>query len=56
LSVFTGAIDLKTTFAAPSTAAAGSTAMTGKLHYQACNNRMCFRPTTVDVKVPVSIE
>jgi thiol:disulfide interchange protein DsbD len=56
LSVFTGSFDLKTDFSAPRDAAAGTFTMTGKLHYQACNDRMCFRPMTVDIRVPVLVE
>ena len=56
LDVFTGTFDIKTDFSAPSAAPAGQTVMTGKLHYQACNNRMCFRPATIDVKLPVVVE
>jgi thiol:disulfide interchange protein DsbD len=56
LSVFTGSFDLKTDVSAPADAAAGSFTLVGKLHYQACNDRMCFRPMTVDVRVPVLIE
>jgi thiol:disulfide interchange protein DsbD len=56
LRVFTGSFDLGTEFSAPRDTAAGSVVMTGKLHYQACNDRMCFRPVTVDIHVPVLIE
>ena len=56
LSVFTGDFDLKTSFSAPAEAPTGTTNVIGKLHYQACNDRMCFRPLTVDVHVPVVIE
>ncbi|MBV9760819.1 MAG: hypothetical protein JO340_09670 [Acidobacteriaceae bacterium] len=56
LNVFTGAFDIKTEFHSPSTAPVGSAAMTGKLRYQACNSSMCFRPATIDIKVPVTIE
>ncbi|HEX4770057.1 MAG TPA: protein-disulfide reductase DsbD domain-containing protein [Bryobacteraceae bacterium] len=56
LSVFTGNFDVTTQFSAAADAATGSAVMTGKLHYQACNDRMCFRPVTVDVRIPVLIE
>jgi hypothetical protein len=56
LSVFTGTFDVTTEFTAPADVATGSAVMTGKLHYQACNDRMCFRPMTVDVRLPVLIE
>jgi hypothetical protein len=28
----------------------------GKLHYQACNDRACFPPKTVEVTVPYQIQ
>jgi DsbC/DsbD-like thiol-disulfide interchange protein len=56
LVVFTGAFVIQTSFKAPEGLAAGSTAMTGKLRYQACNNEMCFRPATIEVKLPVAVE
>ena len=33
----------------------GQATIAGKLHYQACNNRMCLTPKTIDVSVPVEI-
>lgn len=56
LSVFTGEFDLNTHFKAPANLSAGAAEMTGKLRYQACNNRMCFRPVTINVKLPVVVE
>jgi thioredoxin:protein disulfide reductase len=56
LSVFTGNFDVTTQFSAAPDGATGAVVMTGKLHYQACNDRMCFRPMTVDVRIPVLIE
>jgi hypothetical protein len=56
LLVFTGAFDIRTEFVAPASAAAGSTTVTGKLRYQACSNQMCFRPTSIELKLPVNIE
>lgn len=56
LSVFTGAFDLNTRFKVPADLTPGAAMMSGRLRYQACNNRMCFRPVTVDVKLPVEIE
>lgn len=56
LSVFTGAIDIQTDFKAPQKAVAGTAIITGKLRYQACNNEMCFRPASVDIRLPVFIE
>jgi thiol:disulfide interchange protein DsbD len=55
LSVLTGKVVLQTKFRASSQASSLPTAMIGKLHYQACNNQMCFRPSTLEVRVPVVI-
>ena len=30
--------------------------MAGKLRYQACNNKACFPPKTVEVKLPVQVQ
>ena len=56
LLVFTGTFDIRTQFAAPATAPVGSSSVTGKLRYQACNNQMCFRPASLEIKLPVTIE
>jgi DsbC/DsbD-like thiol-disulfide interchange protein len=56
LSVFTGKFTIATEFKVPEGAPAGTAAMIGKLRYQACNNQMCFRPSTVEVRLPVSVE
>jgi hypothetical protein len=56
LLVLTGTFMIHTNFAAPQSLAPGSTTMTGKLRYQACNNEMCFRPSSVEVKLPVVVE
>jgi hypothetical protein len=56
LLVFTGTFPIKTEFKAPANAPAGPATLTGKLRYQACSSDMCFRPATIDVKLPVVIE
>ena len=56
LLVFTGTFPVKTEFKAPANAPAGPATVTGKLRYQACSSDMCFRPATIDVKLPVVIE
>jgi DsbC/DsbD-like thiol-disulfide interchange protein len=56
LSVFTGAFEIKTVFKAAEKAPAGRASIVGKLRYQACNNQMCFRPSSVEVVLPVLIE
>ncbi len=54
--VFTGKFEVQTKFQVPTNAPKGNATMVGKLRYQACNNEMCFRPSTVEVKLPVSVE
>jgi hypothetical protein len=54
LSVFSGTITLLSTFKAPETLPAGLNALTGKLRYQACNDKACLPPVTADVSVPVT--
>ena len=56
ISVVTGAFSLVTKFQVPATAAPGPAAQTGTLRYQACNDRMCFPPKTLNVSVTVSVE
>jgi hypothetical protein len=56
LSVFTGSFDLVANFKVAGNAPAGPGAAAGKLHYQACNNRACFAPKTVDVTVTYQIQ
>jgi len=55
LSVFTGNIELTATFKVSAKAPAGPGVASGKLRYQACNNRACFPPKTVDVNVPYEV-
>jgi len=56
LLVFTGTFALKTSFQAPPNAPVGAATINGKIHYQACNSDMCFKPSTIEVKIPVVIE
>jgi thioredoxin:protein disulfide reductase len=53
LSVYTGDFKIVTKFKAG--AAPGISALSGKLRYQACTDRMCLPPKTVDVTLPVEI-
>ena len=55
LSVYTGDFEIVTKFKVPASAPAGSTIISGKLRYQACNDRMCLKPQTIDVMLPVDI-
>jgi hypothetical protein len=56
LSVFTGNVELNVTFKVSGTAAAGPGVAVGKLRYQACNERSCFQPKTVEVTVPYQVQ
>jgi thiol:disulfide interchange protein DsbD len=56
LTVFTGDFHIQTKFQAPANAPVGNAMMVGKLRYQACNNEMCFRPASIEVHLPLSIE
>ena len=56
LVVLTGNFKIQTQFEAPQSAATGSTTLTGKLRYQACNNQMCFRPASIDIILPVVVQ
>jgi len=55
LSVYTGDFELLTRFKVAASAAPGPLTLTGKLRYQACNDRMCLPPKTVDVSLPVEV-
>ena len=56
ISVYTGTFDLVTTFKVPSNAPVGPSIVTGKLRYQACNNKACFPPKTLEVKLSVQVQ
>jgi DsbC/DsbD-like thiol-disulfide interchange protein len=55
VSVFTGNFDIVTQFKVASDAVPGTSTATGKLHYQACDDRSCLPPATIEVSVPVAI-
>jgi DsbC/DsbD-like thiol-disulfide interchange protein len=55
VSVFTGAFDIVTQFRVASDAAPGTSTAIGKLHYQACDDRSCLPPATIEVSVPIVI-
>src|SRR3954470_20923742 len=50
LSVFTGDFKVQSKFKLLSTGT-----VTGKLRYQACSDKACLPPRTLDVKVPVEV-
>jgi thiol:disulfide interchange protein DsbD len=55
LSVFTGDFEILTRFKVAAAAALGSGTLTGKLRYQACNDRTCLTPKTIEVTLPIDI-
>ena len=56
ISVYTGTFAIQTRFKAPPNASPGIAFMNGKLRYQACNNKECLAPRTVDVRVTLDIQ
>ena len=56
LSVFSGNFEIVTRFKAPADARNGPAIMNGKLRYQACNNKECLPPRTIDVPVTLDIQ
>ncbi len=56
LSVFTGNFVLVSRFKVPAKAPAGPGAMVGKLRYQACNDKACFQPKTVEITLPYQVQ
>ena len=55
VSIFTGNFEVVTKFKAAHGAAPGQNVVTGKLRFQACNDRMCLPPRTVDLSLPVEV-
>jgi len=55
LSVFDGDFRLKLTLKVSPNAPIGRTMMTNKVRYQACDDRICLRPDTIELKVPLDI-
>ncbi len=56
LSVFNGNFEIVTKFKRSAKASPGPGFLQGKLRYQACNDKMCLPPKTVEVKVPLLVE
>jgi len=55
LPVFSGRFELLTRFKVAASAQPGLVNVPGKLRYQACNDRMCLPPKTIDITLPVSV-
>lgn len=56
LSVYTGSFDIVTDFKIPADAKSGQTQVKGKLRYQACDERSCLPPKTLEVEFPLIVE
>jgi len=56
VSVFSGTFEIATRFRAPMTANPGLAIIGGKLRYQACNNKECLPPRTIDVRATVMLQ
>ena len=54
LSVYSGKILIRSSFGVPAQIPDGFTELTGKLRYQACNDKACFPPKSLPVRVPVA--
>jgi len=56
LSVYTGAFELVANFKVAANAPAGPGVAAGQLRYQACNDRACFPPKTIDINLPYQVQ
>ena len=56
VSVFSGNFEIVTKFKTSADATGGPATVNGKLRYQACNNKECLAPRTLDVQLPVDIQ
>ncbi len=54
LSVFSDTITIKSAFEVPPGVPASLTELAGQLRYQACNDKACLPPATLDITVPVA--
>jgi hypothetical protein len=55
MSVYEGDIRTTAKLKVPAAVPAGTQTLVGKLRYQACNDRMCLPPRTLEIKIPVEI-
>ena len=56
LSVYTGSFELTANFKVAANAPAGPGAAVGQLRYQACSDRACYPPKTIEVTVPYTVQ
>ena len=55
LAVYENQAELKVTLLADATAKHGQTSLPAKLRIQACDDRVCYPPGTIDVWIPVTV-
>jgi hypothetical protein len=55
VSVFSGEFTVTTKFKVAGNAAAGPGVAIGKLRYQACSEDTCYRPATLEIRLPYEI-
>lgn len=55
LSVFVSDFSIETRLKAPADASPGLAMALGKLRYQACTDKLCLPPKTIEVRLPVEI-
>lgn len=56
VSVFSGKFEIKTKFRAAASTQPGMALSNGKLRFQACNDKECLPPKTVEIQFAVDIE
>ena len=56
LSIYSGQFDIVTEFKIPADAKPGQTVVNGKVKYQACDDRSCLPPKTLEVQFPMIVE
>jgi hypothetical protein len=56
LSVYTGEFSVIANFKVAATAPAGPGVAVGQLRYQACNDRACFPPKTLEINLPYQVQ
>lgn len=56
ISVYGGEFEIVTKFKRAANPALGPGFLTGKLRYQACNNKECLPPKTIEIKLPLLIQ
>jgi hypothetical protein len=56
ISVFTGKFEVVANFKVAPNAPGGPGIAAGKLKYQACNDRACYPPKTIDIAIPYQIQ